>query len=100
MRHSWRGTAAQKIIVGANETKAIDRAGPYDSSSAKEPHYLNAIDPSVPAKLLSGPAVKNSRFLGPFFPMPSPKSIPQSWSMWKKFEGFAAAQKEHGSINM
>src|SRR4030088_1126954 len=49
--------------------------------SAKAEYYLNTIVPNVPAKLLSGPEVKNSRFLPPFRPRPSPKSIPQSWSI-------------------
>ena len=47
--------------------------------------YLNTIIPNSPAKLLSGPAAKNNWLTPPFDPVPSPKSIPQSWSMTIRF---------------
>ena len=43
--------------------------------------YWNAITPKLPARLPLGPAVKNNWFLPPLLPVPSPKSIPQSWSI-------------------
>src|SRR5713101_7653602 len=44
--------------------------------------YFSAwITPKVPARFPLGPAVKNNWFVLPFAPAPSPKSIPQSWSI-------------------
>src|SRR5215472_15004543 len=42
---------------------------------------LNTIMPNVPARLLLGPAAKYRWLAAPFFPSPSPKSIPHSWSI-------------------
>src|SRR5215467_43918 len=42
---------------------------------------LNTIVPNVPAKLLLGPAAKYRWLAAPFLPIPSPKSIPHSWSI-------------------
>ena len=44
--------------------------------SPSESCYLNAITPNVPAKLLSGPAVKKSWLVEPLFGVPPPNSIP------------------------
>src|ERR1700733_9371650 len=43
--------------------------------------YGKAITPKVPARLPLGPDVKNNWFFPPLLPVPSPKSIPQSWSI-------------------
>src|SRR6185437_1604064 len=47
----------------------------------RDPFYLKAITPNVPARLLCGPAVKNNLLLPPFVRLPPPKSIAQSWSI-------------------
>src|SRR5580692_6460981 len=64
-----------------------DKGGTIRKQSSR-PHpqtlhwiYWNAITPKVPARLPLGPAVKNNWFFPPFLPVPSPKSIPQSWSI-------------------
>src|SRR6266481_629409 len=62
----------------ACEQAALD----HPPTSAHHTNYLATIDPKVPARLLLGPAVKNSSFSPPLLDVPPPNSIPHSWSMW------------------
>ena len=58
-------------------------------SPTSEAYGWNTIVPNVPAWLLLGPAAKYRWLAAPFFPSPSPKSIPHSWSITIAFSSMS-----------